>query len=232
MPADRRGKGRRTHQTPRQACRGPARPAYGKPPRGRPSRCAAAGRAARAGGRNASAGANSAAAARQARFSLNRRDRPHCGNGAFAGARIGGSLMRMRGVRPLKAGAPPFLPARGAAAQTGGFCFAGIFVCAKHTTAPPHTAGGRRPTRGGRPTAARRGGRRSFPRFSSARFPFLFRPFPRFSSARSAAARFPFLKNPARSIPAESADAFFGAFFYFSVDISAQTCYAKQQKRL
>ena len=212
MPADRRGKGRRTHQTPRQACRGPARPAYGKPPRGRPSRCAAAGRAARAGGRNASAGANSAAAARQARFSLNRRDRPHCGNGAFAGARIGGSLMRMRGVRPLKAGAPPFLPARGAAAQTGGFCFVGLFVCAKHTTAPPHTAGSAR--------------------FSSSRFPFLFRPFPRFSSARSAAARFPSLKNPARFIPAESADAFFGAFFYFSVDISARTCYAKQQKRL
>ena len=203
----------------------------GKPPRSRPSRCAAAGRAARAGGRNAAAGAHSAAAARQARFSLNRRDRPHCGNGAFAGARIGGSLMRMHGVRPSKAGTPPFLPARGAAAQTGGFCFAGIFVCAKHTTAPPHTAGGRRPTRGGlrRPDAA------AAARFLVSHplvFPFLSHSFPRFSSTRSAAARFPFLKNPARSIPAESADAFFGAFFYFSVDISARTCYAKQQKRL
>ena len=80
----------------------------GKPPRSRPSRCAAAGRAARAGGRNASAGANSAAAARQARFSVSRKDRPHCGNGAFAGAKTGGSrrrgfcggLMRMRGIRP------------------------------------------------------------------------------------------------------------------------------------
>lgn len=79
----------------------------GKPPRNRPSRCAA-GRAAYAGGRNASAGANSAAAARQARFSFSRKDRPHCGNGAFAGAKTGGSrrrgfcggLMRMRGVRP------------------------------------------------------------------------------------------------------------------------------------
>ena len=211
MPADRRGKGRRTHQTPRQACRAPDRPAYGKPPRGRPSRCAAAGRAACAGGRNASADANSAAAARQARFSLNRKDRPHCGNGAFAGA-------------------PPFLPVRGAAAQTGGFCFVGLFVCAKHTTAPPHTAGERRPTRGG----LRRLDAAAAARFLVSHppvFPFLFHSFSRFSSARSAAARFPFLKNPARFIPAESADAFFGAFFYFSVDISARTCYAKQQKR-
>ena len=77
----------------------------GKPPRSRPSRCAAAGRAARAGGRNASAGATSAAAARPA---FSRKDRPHCGNGAFAGAKTGGSrrrgfcggLMRMRGIRP------------------------------------------------------------------------------------------------------------------------------------
>ena len=112
MPADWREKGRRTHQTPRQVRRGPARREAAPKQTVR----YAAGRAARAGGRNASAGANSAAAARQARFSLNRRDRPHCGNGAFAGARIGGSrrrgfcggLMRMRGVRPLKAGAPPF----------------------------------------------------------------------------------------------------------------------------
>ena len=80
----------------------------GLQPRRSPSRGAPAGGAARAGGRNASAGANSAAAARQARFSFSRKDRPHCGNGAFAGAKTGGSrrrgfcggLMRMSAIRP------------------------------------------------------------------------------------------------------------------------------------
>jgi len=134
-------------------------------------------------------------------------------------------------VRPSKAGAPPFLPVRGAAAQTGGFCFVGTFVCAKHTTAPPHKAGRTTATPGGirRPDAA------AAARFLVSQppvFPFLSHSLPRFSSARSAAARFPSLKKPARFIPAESADAFFGAFFYFSVDISVRTCYAKQQKRL
>lgn len=191
MPANRRGKGRRTHQTTRQACRGPARPADGKLPRGRPSRFAAAGRAARAGGRNASAGANSAAAARQARFSLNRKDRPHCGNGAFAGAETGGSrrrgfcggLMRMCASGRQKPARRRFCPYAALRRRRAAFALSALsYALSIRQRRRIRRANGGQP---GRPTAARRGGRRSFPRFSTACFPvsfslispFLIRPF-------------------------------------------------------